>query len=767
MRILQIVHGFPPDAWAGTELVTFYLAQSLHARGHEVTVLTRTEDRTVPELTIREERNAGFSVVRVVNNHTQTTTFRSFYENSFYDDFFREFLTRRQPDVVHFQHIAHFSTSLVPLAVASGFPTILSLHDFFFPCYRIHLIDAAGQLCSGPEGGSRCAPCLRGIASPEDIRHRLVAMEQAMAAAQQVLTPSDFLQERMTEYFPALTAKLRTVSLGVKPVVAPLRQRQGGAPLRILYSGLLFPPKGAHILLEALQGLPADAVEVSLYGASLPYWQAYVDQLHRQAQGFTVRFAGVYAHGQLDKVLSAHDLLVMPMICEETFSLVVREALMAGLPVVAARRGALPAVIQHEMNGLLFEPEDAADLRRCLQRLLFEPGLYKRLCSHVPQYRTVDEYAAEMEEIYQAMLNGEKGEKGKRVKGETEEKNIIAPLPHCPIVSPPRPVTQPVSVGALTVSVLIPTKNGATYLAEVLSAIHQQRGDFRLCEIIAVDSGSHDTTLQILQQHGVTIIQIPPQEFGHGKTRNLLASRAQGEALVFLTQDATPANDRWLHNLLAPLYTDDTIVGVYSRQQPRQHCHPMEWHRIVEYEFQGQLESRVHALSAEQSGEQNRYLSRFFANSSSVIRRAVWEQIPFPDVAFAEDQAWADRVLKAGYKTAYAADSLVVHSHGYGVWPNFCRHFEHAVAMQQLFADPPQRSLWQCFPAALQIAKLDLIFWRRYSGESKYAVLRKWGLPAISWHVAGNLGYWLGEQSDRLPRWLVRRLSLQERMKRG
>src|SRR5262249_33349971 len=162
----------------------------------------------------------------------------------------------------------------------------------------------------------------------------------------------------------------------------------------------------------------------------------------------------------------------------------------------------------------------------------------------------------------------------------------------------------------------------------------------------------------------------------HGKTRNLLARQARGEFLVFLTQDATPANAHWLHNLLAPLRNDPSVVGVYSRHEPRPNCHPMEWHRIVAYELQGRPESRLHAMVDNADYERNRYLYLFFANTSSVVRRALWEQMPFPEVDFAEDQAWADTVLKAGYKTAYAADSVVIHSHSYGPWTNFCRHFE-------------------------------------------------------------------------------------------
>src|SRR5262249_44886716 len=88
------------------------------------------------------------------------------------------------------------------------------------------------------------------------------------------------------------------------------------------------------------------------------------------------------------------------VIWEETFSMVVREALMAGLPVVAARRGALPEAIQDGINGLLFEPENAADLRRCLALLINEPGLVERLRSVHTPVKTMEEYARDIEEIY-------------------------------------------------------------------------------------------------------------------------------------------------------------------------------------------------------------------------------------------------------------------------------------------------------------------------------------------------------------------------------
>ena len=313
------------------------------------------------------------------------------------------------------------------------------------------------------------------------------------------------------------------------------------------------------------------------------------------------------------------------------------------------------------------------------------------------------------------------------------------------------------------VSVLLVTKNGERYLADVLDRIGQQRGRFQLDEIIAVDSGSRDQTSAILAAHPVRVIRIPPQDFGHGKTRNLAASYARGEYLVFLTQDATPANADWLDALLAPLRADPSIAGAYSRQLPRPDCHPMEWRRIVEEELSGRAESCLN--SRDTPGYADHPASfYFFSNVSSVLRRSVWQKFPFPEVEFAEDQLWAKRVLEAGYQTAYRADSLVYHSHGYGPWPNFRRHFDHARALSDM--DSASRlSLRYTLSTAWRVARRDLSFWRWRTKQGRLRVGLGWGGIALAWHLAALWGTWLGERKHSLAPSLVRRISLQESIK--
>ena len=196
---------------------------------------------------------------------------------------------------------------------------------------------------------------------------------------------------------------------------------------------------------------------------------------------------------QLSTILARHDVLVVPSICEETFSLVTREALQAGLPVIAARRGALPEVIQDGVNGLLFEPENADDLRRCLERLRTDTRLREQLRPAATPIRDPAAYALDMEAVYEAVRDKPREENprpGPLSGGEGRSEKIFGPTTRA-------------------VSVCLPTYNGAEYVEEALrSILDQTYQDF---ELLIVDDGSSDATLDIVQSFSDPRIQAAPQ----------------------------------------------------------------------------------------------------------------------------------------------------------------------------------------------------------------------------------------------------------------
>ena len=578
MNIVQVVHGLPPQERAGTEILTLELSRALQARGHQVTIIARTFAPEREEFSLQEEQDeSGLRIIRIVNNYTRMASFRLHYDNPFFDDIFRRLLDRCGADIVHFQHVAHLSASLIPSVSSLVYPTVLSLHDFFFACHLIQLIDRADQLCPGPQQGERCVACLHDVAA-EAVRHRFSYLSQVLQIPQRVIVPSAFLARRMADEFPFLHDRLQVIAPGLPLPPGAIQDRHAepdqmeakpnpprlpGQPLRIVYVGVLLPHKGAHVLIDALKGISTDRVHASLYGAEVAAKRAYPERLRRAADGLSVHWGGVYERSALQTILAEHDVLVMPVIWEETFSLVIREALQAGLPVIAARRGALPEIIEDGRNGLLFEPEDAADLRRCLHRLLDEPGLLARLKPDRFVWRDADDYAREVEQTYEAVV-GQSGPRpvipqgtekpnpagqASRTSGPAAQPRLIRDTP--PDLAPPR------------LSVCLPTYNGETYVAEaVQSVLRQSYTDF---EIVAIDDGSSDRTLEILEAFSDPRLRIyqNPRQRGIPGNWNAAVGLARGEFVCVFHQDDVMLADN-LARKMALLDADPSLSLVHS-----------------------------------------------------------------------------------------------------------------------------------------------------------------------------------------------------------
>lgn len=240
------------------------------------------------------------------------------------------------------------------------------------------------------------------------------------------------------------------------------------------------------------------------------------------------------------------------------------------------------------------------------------------------------------------------------------------------------------------ISIVLLTYNGDTYLAEVLASIFSQTTRFSY-EVIAIDSGSSDRTLEIIKEFPVTLVQISNHEFGHGRTRNLGARHAAGQYVVFLTQDATPANEYWLDNLVRPLVEIPNVAGAYSRQIPRPDCNPWESRDISVGAGPISAVKRVDFQDPFQKENYRVHQSRFitFSNVSSSIRKNVLHRLPFAEnIVMVEDQEWCKRAIEAGHWVGYEAASVVYHSHNHSLGMIYKRHFDYGVSLRE-FAPIP------------------------------------------------------------------------------
>lgn len=286
-------------------------------------------------------------------------------------------------------------------------------------------------------------------------------------------------------------------------------------------------------------------------------------------------------------------------------------------------------------------------------------------------------------------------------------------------------------------SIVIPVKNGEEFLDEVLRQVMSQKTDFSY-EVIVIDSGSVDTSLDIIKRYDVALIQINPKEFNHGLTRNLGVEKSSGEFIAFITQDATPANDRWLQNLVAPLRENPEVAGVFGKHLARLNCDP-----IVDLNLQDHFDRSISLDRAfwrkDEGYEQQKNLYVFFSNNNSCIRRKIWEQIAFREVEMSEDQWWAQDILERGYVKCYEPTALVYHSHTYTPIEWFNRQFDEYRAYSKLGL-VKKTSIKSAIKATISLSVGDV---KRITQNSGLTVLKK-----IYWstrRVLSNIGIVSGQ----------------------
>ena len=224
------------------------------------------------------------------------------------------------------------------------------------------------------------------------------------------------------------------------------------------------------------------------------------------------------------------------------------------------------------------------------------------------------------------------------------------------------------------VSLFIPTFNAGPEFPEILQRMRDQELEAS-CEIVAVDSGSTDGTVEFLEQQPVRLVQIPNSEFNHGLTRNRGIQEARGEIVVLATQDARPADRHWMRRLV-DCFQDPEVAGAYSRQLPRPDANPFIKHRLSNWAA-SRREPRVQTIDSGERFDALPPLEKLgqvaFDNVSSSVRRSVALDNPFRRRQFAEDLDWGYRILLSGYKIVFEPRSTVIHSHNNSMWYEFKR----------------------------------------------------------------------------------------------
>jgi glycosyltransferase involved in cell wall biosynthesis len=445
LSVLYVVHGFPPDTWAGTEIYTYNLAKEMARRGHRVTVLARVpaDDRDLPDFHVEDSEFQGLRVLRMTHR-LEHASLRESYCQPKAEAAFNTILAREAPDLVHFQHLIHTSAGLVHVAKRAGMATVITCHDYWSICARVQLIRPDGEIC--PENmGSGCYLCVkeRGLgliprmkrldraAGPlvgalakglrkgveltgtsagrwegfDDMLDRQGYVVGAYAAADLRISPSRFLRQKLvdTAGFDPRRFLFSDNGMRTDHVHALQKEPDPEGRVRFGFVGSLVWYKGGETLIRAMRELAGEKVVLNVYGGFDPSSDPHHAELERLAEGAPVVFKGRFDNARLSEVYAEIDVLVVPSIWYENSPITIHEAYLTETPVLASDLGGMAEFVKDGVDGLLFEVGNPVDLAAKMLRFAHEPGLAADLSKDFMPIKTIEQNGEETEFRYRAL----------------------------------------------------------------------------------------------------------------------------------------------------------------------------------------------------------------------------------------------------------------------------------------------------------------------------------------------------------------------------
>jgi len=402
MRIVVVSAHFPPNFVSGGTLQPQRLARGLRRLGHDVRVYAGWLGERPPLESWDDADETGLPVRWVASGRWIGWGDERNFDNPEVGAHFASWLAEVRPDVVHLHALQSLGGNLVPIAAASGAKVVVTMHDFWWCCPRQFLVDRTMRPCSLVVAAGSC-PCQVERTWLEARNRRLVAMLSAAdlvlapsASAARVLAANGVDPERLEVDENGLPEGRSPALVGAAPM---------GGPVRFVFTGGDNPMKGGQVLFDAARRM-----------ASLPGWRmtAYGwdgstrdDQVAPPPAGGPVEVRPPFDPAAVEAVYADADVVVVPSLMRESYSLVTREALTRGIPVVCTDTLGPEEVVEHGGNGLVVPAGDAPALAAALRSLVADPSLLARLragCLPLLAVRSVDDQVEGLERRYGRLL---------------------------------------------------------------------------------------------------------------------------------------------------------------------------------------------------------------------------------------------------------------------------------------------------------------------------------------------------------------------------
>ncbi|MGZ4706168.1 MAG: glycosyltransferase, partial [Acidimicrobiales bacterium] len=418
MRILTVSAHYPPNFVSGGTLQPQRISQGLRARGHDVSVYAGWIGDRPPLQSWEDTDDTGMAVRWVVSSPWIGWSDERNWMNPAVTEHFRAHVDALRPDIVHVHALQSLGAGLLPAARSAGARVVVTMHDFWWLCSRQFLVDHDQRPCSLVVEAGVCA-------CEVDVpwrRERAAALATLLGSADLVLAPSasaarvlaanGVAPHRLDVDENGLPDSILQAATGPRAPGGSTDRSTGGStggPLRVLYTGGPNPMKGVDVLLDAL-GLvtehdPGEAGGIRVSGFGI---DEYLHTSGRSIDGLPIDARDPFPPDQLTSVLADHDVLVLPSVMRETHSLITREALAAGLPVVCTDTLGPEEVVRHGVNGLVVPAADAGALASALAHVARDPGLLAELRRGAAEpfaARSIDDQVVGLESRFQQLVD--------------------------------------------------------------------------------------------------------------------------------------------------------------------------------------------------------------------------------------------------------------------------------------------------------------------------------------------------------------------------
>ncbi len=386
MRILKIIHGYPPYYNAGSEVYSQSVVNEL-SRRHKVFVFSRLENPFERNFKVlqRKEENKEFYFMNFPHS-------KDGYNHKEFNKKFEEILQKINPDIAHIGHLNHLSTGIIDVLYKHKVPMLYTLHDYWLMCPRGQFLqrnfseNEFYEVCDGQENRKCAEKCYAMYWQNEEekqyyinwVGRRMQHFKEIARKINLFHAPSRYLMQRYIRDFGIPENKIFYLDYGFPThYLTPVAPKNNGV-FTFGYIGRIIPAKGLHLLIEAFK-------KISL-PAKLIIWGRMHGQIANAIQEMTknspnpIEFAGEYVNSNLaTTVFSRVNCIVMPSIWAENSPLVIHEAQACKIPVITADYGGMKEYVKHLENGLLFKFRSEKDLYEKMLFALKNPELMPKL----------------------------------------------------------------------------------------------------------------------------------------------------------------------------------------------------------------------------------------------------------------------------------------------------------------------------------------------------------------------------------------------------